>query len=156
LGTSWDSGTVAHSYTGNVVAGTECIAEIDFTELYQEGSNRVNIYGKSLSSGTWTPYDTSQSSPTSGEVPNDVTNLQVVSFDSNWADLSWVASTSSDVKEYIVYFNNVEHGRTTETTYSATGLNPSTSYTVKVTTLSNGGLESSGATTSFTTLVPPR
>lgn len=30
-------------------------AEIDWTELYQEGKNRVNIYGRALDD-TWTPY----------------------------------------------------------------------------------------------------
>lgn len=36
-------------------AGTELIAEIDWTELQQEGQNRINIYGKGLD-GQWTPY----------------------------------------------------------------------------------------------------
>lgn len=36
-------------------ANTEIQAEIDWTELYQEGSNQVNIYGKSLD-GQWTAY----------------------------------------------------------------------------------------------------
>lgn len=35
---------------------TDIIAEIDWTELYQEGENRVNIYGRSLNN-EWTPYE---------------------------------------------------------------------------------------------------
>lgn len=31
-------------------------AEIDWTELYQEGSNRVNIYGRNIKN-EWTPYE---------------------------------------------------------------------------------------------------
>jgi hypothetical protein len=52
LGSSHDTGTLADS-GGAVTQGTEITAEIDWTELYQEGQNRINIYGKN---GEWTPY----------------------------------------------------------------------------------------------------
>jgi hypothetical protein len=55
LGTSHDSGTVADSAVSNVTANTEITAEIDYTELYQEGNDQVNIYGKNAS-GTWSSY----------------------------------------------------------------------------------------------------
>lgn len=35
---------------------SQLTAEIDWTELYQEGNNRVNIYGKNID-GEWTPYE---------------------------------------------------------------------------------------------------
>lgn len=77
-GVSHDTGIVAHSGGGLtvlqlanmtvfdlaqqtvqqisfIVAGYEIVAEIDFTELYQEGANRINFYGKNLD-GVWTPY----------------------------------------------------------------------------------------------------
>lgn len=41
-----------------VVAGYNIVAEIDWTELYQEGQNRINIYGKSAD-GIWTEYNQS-------------------------------------------------------------------------------------------------
>lgn len=53
LGSSHDTGTLADS-GGAVTQGTEITAEIDYTELYQEGQNRINIYGKN---GEWTPYE---------------------------------------------------------------------------------------------------
>lgn len=56
LGASHDTGFVADS-GGTVIAGTEIVAEIDWTELQQEGQNKVNIYGKD-SDGNWTPYST--------------------------------------------------------------------------------------------------
>lgn len=37
-------------------ANTEIIAEVDNSELYQEGNNRINIYGLSTT-GEWTPYN---------------------------------------------------------------------------------------------------
>lgn len=54
-GTSPDTGILCDS-GGSVTAGTEILATIDYTELYQEGQNRINIYGKN-SNGEWTPYD---------------------------------------------------------------------------------------------------
>jgi hypothetical protein len=78
-GVSYDSGTVAHKGGGKTVAdlatmtvlsaasntvrqisviagGYEIVAEVDWTELYAEGTNRVNIYGKATD-GTWTGYN---------------------------------------------------------------------------------------------------
>lgn len=52
-GTSPDTGILCDS-GGAVTAGTEVAAEIDYTELYSEGQNRINIYGKNAAG--WTPY----------------------------------------------------------------------------------------------------
>lgn len=61
MGTSYNTGILADSYSGTTItAGTQITAEIDWTELYQEGENRVNIYGKNLVG--WTPYDGAVSS----------------------------------------------------------------------------------------------
>jgi GH25 family lysozyme M1 (1,4-beta-N-acetylmuramidase) len=38
-----------------IVAGMEIVAEVDWKELYGEGQNRVNIYGRNKD-GIWTPY----------------------------------------------------------------------------------------------------
>jgi hypothetical protein len=54
VGTDPETGILADS-GGAVSAGTEITAEVDWTELYGEGQNRVNIYGKNAS-GQWTPY----------------------------------------------------------------------------------------------------
>lgn len=53
MGVSSDTGTIADS-GGSVLANTEITAIIDWIELYQEGQNRINIYG--LNDFGWTPY----------------------------------------------------------------------------------------------------
>jgi hypothetical protein len=53
MGVSYDTGTVADS-GGAVTAGAEVTAVVSWDELYQEGDNRVNIYGQTA--GGWTPY----------------------------------------------------------------------------------------------------
>jgi len=55
MGSSHDTGIIA-DYGGAVSAGVEITAEVDWTELYQEGQNRVNIYGQN-SNGQWTLYE---------------------------------------------------------------------------------------------------
>jgi hypothetical protein len=54
-GTSPETGIVA-DYGGSVVAGNNIVATIDWTELEQEGPNRINIYGMNAN-GDWTPYE---------------------------------------------------------------------------------------------------
>lgn len=78
LGTSYSSGKVAEKGSKTVdemmkysvdemlsftvdssmsfSSGEELSAEVDWTELYQEGDNRVNIYGRSLNN-EWTLYE---------------------------------------------------------------------------------------------------
>lgn len=55
VGSDHETGTLADS-GGAVAANTNIIAEVDWTELYQEGQNRINIYGKGID-GQWTAYN---------------------------------------------------------------------------------------------------
>lgn len=55
LGSSHDTGTILDS--GNFVSrGSELIAIVNASQLYSEGDNRINFYGKSFG-GEWTPYN---------------------------------------------------------------------------------------------------
>ena len=45
------------SLTSTIPAGTNITVTLDNTEMYQEGDNRVNIYGQSSSNGSWTVYN---------------------------------------------------------------------------------------------------
>jgi chitodextrinase len=54
LGVDPFTGTVADSGS-SVTMGTPISAVVEWTELQQEGSNRLNIYGRTAG-GTWTPY----------------------------------------------------------------------------------------------------
>lgn len=59
---TWTVSVMATKTVGNIVggsnvitAGTQITATIDWTKLYQEGQNKVNIYGQNTT-GQWTPY----------------------------------------------------------------------------------------------------
>lgn len=54
IGTSNSTGVVADS-GGFAASGTQLQAVVDWNELYSEGENKVNIYGKN-SNGDWTLY----------------------------------------------------------------------------------------------------
>jgi fibronectin type 3 domain-containing protein len=69
IGSSWDTGVLADS--GGFTAANDIItAEVDWTELYQEGDNRINIYGKDAT-GQWTPYNDDRE-PVGGSVKTPV------------------------------------------------------------------------------------
>ncbi|MBO0962391.1 hypothetical protein J1P26_22065 [Neobacillus sp. MM2021_6] len=54
LGIDPNTGTLADS-GGAVAANTNITASVEWNELYQEGQNRINIYGKGKD-GSWTAY----------------------------------------------------------------------------------------------------
>jgi hypothetical protein len=54
MSTGQGTGTLAAS-GGAVTATFDITAEIDWSELYQEGENRIDIFGQN-SDGVWTPY----------------------------------------------------------------------------------------------------
>lgn len=75
IGVSWDTGMICHWESRHIndlknqkvsdaklrtvqdvrqMEG-DLVAEIDYTEIYQEGDNRINIYGQDLN-GNWTPH----------------------------------------------------------------------------------------------------
>lgn len=58
LGVSHDSGTLAGSGAAGYLANEEITEYVDDEELQQEGSNRINIYGKEQTSGYWSKYNT--------------------------------------------------------------------------------------------------
>lgn len=53
-GSGQGTGVLADS-GGSAIANAEITAEVDWTELQQEGQNRINIYGQNIN-GEWTPY----------------------------------------------------------------------------------------------------
>lgn len=54
IGTSPTTGTIVAS-GGSVVSGTNISVIIPYNDMYQEGSNQINIYGQNTIG--WTPYN---------------------------------------------------------------------------------------------------
>lgn len=67
------------------------------------------------------------------EKPSTPSNLRASETTKNSTKLTWTASTDNkNVKEYIVYRNNTEVGRTSSTTFTNTNLQANTEYTYTV------------------------
>jgi hypothetical protein len=83
MGTSQTTGTIAES-GGAVMSGIGITATIDYSELYQEGGNRVNIYGQN--SLGWTPYE--QDPSASSQIVKDGL-IGYYHADQGWSSSSW-------------------------------------------------------------------
>ncbi|HSF15824.1 MAG TPA: fibronectin type III domain-containing protein [Vicinamibacteria bacterium] len=91
------------------------------------------------------------------EPPTAPSGLEVVSTTETEVALGWGASTDdTSVTEYVVYKDGSEAGRSTVTSFTATGLTPSTSYDFFVTAVDLAGNESSPSNVvTATTDTPP-
>ncbi len=90
--------------------------------------------------------------------PENVTSLAVQSG-AGTLTFTWDHSvnTMGDLDHYLIYFNGSTTGETldsTESQYQATGLDPSTAYTFKITAVDTGGNESSGVSITGYTVMP--
>jgi chitodextrinase len=89
--------------------------------------------------------------------PNEVTNLSVTNRTSTSISLSWVASSSTDLKEYQVLQDSVLVATITGTTYTVTGLANGTTYLFTIKSKDNTGNVSAGTgitTTTIDTIAP--
>jgi chitodextrinase len=83
--------------------------------------------------GDWVLVLEASSSSGDTQAPTTPTGLTATSVSSSQINLSWTASTDNvGVAGYLVFRNNVQIASTTQTSYSDTGLAPSTSYTYTV------------------------
>lgn len=83
--------------------------------------------------------------------PNDVTNLTAPVVTNSSIDLSWTASTSTDVSKYEVYNGTTLLGTATGTTFTVTGLLAATQYTFTVKAVDKTGNISKGVSVTATT-----
>lgn len=88
--------------------------------------------------------------------PANVSNLTIGDATLTSLKLTWIASISTDVQEYLIYqgTNTTPIGTTTSTNYTVTGLNNSTSYTFKVKVKDTSGNISTGIEVTGSTAVP--
>ncbi len=87
----------------------------------------------SMTPSSGTPPDTTP--------PAQVTGLTVTTVSSTQLDLSWNAVSDPDLSYYNIYRDGVLIATTTATTYSDTGLTPSTTYTYEVSAVDTSGNE---------------
>ena len=92
--------------------------------------------------------------PNATTVPSAPSNLAATKTSAYFVDLTWNASSSSDVIGYKVFANGVEVGYTNGTTFTVDHLDPNTTYNFSVSGYNNSYIVSSASNTIVaTTLV---
>lgn len=84
--------------------------------------------------------------------PNEVTNITSTIALSDGAALSWTASDSPDVVEYLIYNGDTLLGTTTNTSYNIRGLFSETDYLIAIKSKDADGNISNGATKKIQTV----
>jgi chitodextrinase len=111
---------------------------------------------KSVTINTTVPYRATVSAPYGATfdtiAPLNITGLVANNITTSDLTLTWNASTSSDTVGYDVYKGSTLLNTVAETTFSVTGLTPSTSYTFTVKAKDNSGNISSGTNITVSTL----
>ncbi|MFC4600792.1 fibronectin type III domain-containing protein [Cohnella hongkongensis] len=111
--------------------------EVNFTTGPSSTSAQVYIYKSSTGSGYSYGDDfgliQTTASPSDTQAPSAPTNLAMTAKTDTTVSLSWTASTDNvGVTGYDVYRGATLAGSSTGTTFTATGLSPSTAYTFTV------------------------
>ena len=83
--------------------------------------------------------------------PAQVTGLNAIAVSSSQIDLSWDANNETDLNHYNIYRDNSLIESSTATSYSDTGLTPSTSYCYQVSAVDTSGNEGVKSTQVCTT-----
>ncbi|MGL5378541.1 discoidin domain-containing protein, partial [Clostridium sp.] len=80
--------------------------------------------------------------PTTGEAPNKPTEFKATDITKNSVSMTWEAPTNVEIKEYIIYRDGKEIGRTSDTSFVAEGLRVNSIYGFKIVAVSNEDKES--------------
>ncbi|UVI32104.1 chitobiase/beta-hexosaminidase C-terminal domain-containing protein [Paenibacillus spongiae] len=133
----WRSGALLSTVTGTTYDATGMPPETQFTFTVKvvDGAGNVSS-GVSITVTTATqPAETT---------PADVTGLTESNVTTTSATITWIASVSSDIKDYRVYDETNLLATVTTTTLNLTDLQPETSYNLKVKARDTSNNESTG------------
>ncbi|WP_435137104.1 fibronectin type III domain-containing protein [Formosa sp. A9] len=119
--------------TSYTVSGLTPSTTYSFTVRALDGSGNMSLQSVALEATTLSPADT--------EAPSIPTGLLVSNLGTTGLDLSWTASTDNvGVSDYEVFQNGVSLGLTGGlTSYTVSGLTPSTTYSFTVRALDGSG-----------------
>ncbi len=151
---SWSSVTYATSY---VFTGPQGVEEVTGTQIILSNLNPDTGYTVSVAaknaSGTSTA--TSASFTTLIPAPGTPTGYTAGQVTETTAQISWTGSAYADYYEVNISSggSSVASGSPTGTSFSASGLSPSTTYQVSIRAVNDEGI-SSALTGNFTTLTP--
>jgi chitodextrinase len=130
--------------TSLTITGLSANTSYSITVKAFDEAGNDSVPSVAVTARTSTTTDTTRPSPPNGFVSSDITSTSVV--------LSWNASIDNvGVAGYIVFKDGTSIGDTSATTFTATSLNPSTSYGFVVKSVDTGGNISLGSAALYVT-----
>lgn len=149
-------GDPAVSYDGETTS-----TSISLSGSFTPGTTYYAYISASGDNNVWTPYGSYKTSSTVAYPAPGTPSPSTSSITSSSFSISWSATTYTD--SYSVQVgtssggSNIVNTSTTSTSYSVTGLSPSTTYYVTIRGYGNnyGGYGGSGTTSASTTAAPP-
>ncbi len=143
----------AYTFTINDTYGDGiCCSYGSGSYTLRDAANNVIASGGAYGSGESVQYCTAGGGADS-QAPTAPANVSASSVTKNSAVISWNASSDNvGVTAYNVYVNGSFSGAATATSYTLSGLAPSTSYSIAVKAKDAAGNESAAGTTTLTTL----
>ena len=134
------------AFQSNVTKGIQVYsaAGLSPSTAYIIGTRTVGTTG--LVNSTWVNQTASTApEPPTPVPPESISNLHNTTYNQNSITWAWTDPLSSDFDHVMVYLNNAFQGNVTKgiQVYSATGLSPSTAYTIGTRTVGTTGLVNS-------------
>ena len=145
---TWSASAV---YTAGMTANVNGINYI--ANYWTQGQNPASNSGPSGSGQPWTSQGACSTCTTLPSTPTGLTASNTTSFGTS---LSWSPATVASncrIRDYTIYRNGVAVGSATGTSFTVSGLSPSTAYTFRVAANDEAGSSGQSNTVSVTT--PP-
>jgi fibronectin type 3 domain-containing protein len=155
---SWTASTSSNVTHYNVYRDNTVIANPTGTSYNDTSASASTTYTYSVTAVNSSSLESTQSNTISVATPPyppaAPTNLTGSAISSTQVNLSWTASTSSNVTHYNVFRDNTVIANPTGTSYNDTSASASTTYTYAVTAVNSSSLESTQSNTISVTTPP--
>lgn len=144
----WRAGSLLATVTGTTydATGMSAATQYTFTVKAKDATGNVSTGVSRVVTTAAQPADTTP--------PANVTGLTSSNPTSSGVTLTWLASSSGDIKDYRIYNGSTLLATVTDLTYGVTGLMASTAYSLIVKARDTSNNEASGVSVDITTVAP--
>lgn len=145
----WRGGVILTTVTNTTFTDENLTPSTQYTYTIKAIDHAGNV-----ASGT-SVNATTEAQPEDDTPPNNVTDLKASNVTQSGCTLTWLASSSDDVKDYRIYKDGTLIATVTGISYNVTGLTANTNYTFTVKARDTSNNEASGTSIPVTTADVP-